>query len=87
MPSLKAYLVSWYVWFNFKGSFQTAEGLHRRIKEERKKQDHSPHQHLQRQLIIEERKVGGCVVYDVAPKSETTNQARILYLHGGAFVF
>ncbi|KAK7429932.1 hypothetical protein QQZ08_003554 [Neonectria magnoliae] len=88
MPSLKNYIVSWAVWWQRKGTWQSAEGINRRIAQDRKAAKHEPPEFLHRQFIIEEtRRDEGFTVYTVAPKSETPNQARIMYLHGGGFVF
>ncbi|KAI5463721.1 alpha/beta hydrolase fold-domain-containing protein [Mariannaea sp. PMI_226] len=88
MPSLQNYLVSWVMWFTVKGAWQSAERLDQRIARRRMSEGHEPPEHLHKQFIIEEeRRKEGYTVYTVAPKSETPTQARILYLHGGAFIF
>lgn len=87
MHSLASYVIPWIVWFRFRGSFQTPEALHARIKNERKTKTHEPPQRIRRQLSVEERTVGGYPVYDLSPKSEDLHRARLLYIHGGAFVF
>ncbi|KAH7016896.1 alpha/beta hydrolase fold-domain-containing protein [Ilyonectria destructans] len=88
MPSLKNYIVSWAVWFKFKGTWQSAEGINKRIVENRKNGTHQPPDYLHKKFIIEEMKrPEGYTVYTVAPKSETPTQARLMYLHGGGFVF
>lgn len=87
MHSILAYIIPWFVWFRFKGSFQSADALHTRIKRERKTMTHHPPKHMRRDLIVEERQSGGFPVYDISPKSEAPHRARLLYIHGGAFVF
>ncbi|KND90944.1 Esterase [Tolypocladium ophioglossoides CBS 100239] len=87
MASFKAYIFSWIIWWTRKGIFQSPEALNKQIKIRRMTQDHRPPEPLRTRLIIEQREVGGFPVYEVSPKSETPNKARILYLHGGAFVF
>ncbi|TFB00473.1 Esterase [Trichoderma ghanense] len=87
MASWQAYLASWIVWSRFKGSLQTAKALRQRIENDRQTKSTRPPAHLEPQFTIEKRHLGGCTLYDVAPKSETPNQARILYLHGGCFLF
>ncbi|PTB66773.1 alpha/beta-hydrolase [Trichoderma citrinoviride] len=87
MASWQAYLASWMVWWRFKGSLQTVKALRQRIENDRQTKSTRPPAHLETQFTIEERRLGGCVLYDVAPKSEMPNQARILYLHGGCFLF
>ncbi|KAL6904086.1 Alpha/Beta hydrolase protein [Trichoderma evansii] len=87
MGSWQAYLASWMVWWRFKGSLQTVNALRQRIENDRQTKSSRPPAHIEAQFIVEERHLGGCVLYDVAPKSEMPNQARILYLHGGCFLF
>lgn len=87
MLSLVAYIIPWFVWYRFKGSFQSPEALHARITKERKTLTHKPPPSLYRRVAIEERIQDGYPVYEVSPKSENPHKARILYLHGGAFVF
>ncbi|KAL6872837.1 alpha/beta-hydrolase [Trichoderma novae-zelandiae] len=87
MASWQAYLASWMVWWRFKGSLQTVTALRQRIENDRQTKSTRPPARLETQFIIEERHLGGCTLYDVAPKSEMPNQARILYLHGGCFLF
>ncbi|KAH6895657.1 alpha/beta hydrolase fold-domain-containing protein [Thelonectria olida] len=89
MPSFRNYLVSWALWFMKKGSWQSAAAFDKRIAAARRKNPpHEPPEKMQKQFIVEEEmRKEGYVVYTVAPKSETPTQARIMYLHGGAFVF
>lgn len=87
MGSWQAYLGSWMVWWRFKASLQSTEALRQRIENDRQTKSTRPPAHLEAQFIIEERHLGGCTLYDVAPKSEMPNQARILYLHGGCLLF
>lgn len=87
MHSIISYILPWFVWFRFKGSFQSADALHARIQRERKTLTHHPPEHLQKQLIVEEREVGGFPVYELSPKSESPHRTRVIYIHGGAFVF
>lgn len=88
MPTWRAHLISWYLWLWNKGNFTSAEALQKRIAKARKNPpDHHPPHHLRTKFIVEERQVGGYPVFDIAPKSETPNEARILYLHGGSFMF
>jgi acetyl esterase/lipase len=87
MYSLMAYIIPWIVWIRFKGSFQSADALHARIKRERQTATHQPPADLHRRIIVSEREVGGRPVYDLSPKSGGPHRARLLYLHGGAFIF
>lgn len=88
MISFKAYILTWIVWFQFKGSFQTAQGFHARIKRERKNraQNQQPPAHVRKQCVVAERQERGYTVFDFSPKSEPI-RARILFIAGGAFVF
>ncbi|KAH0491007.1 hypothetical protein TgHK011_002453 [Trichoderma gracile] len=87
MASWQAYLASWIVWWRFKGSLQTVKALRQRIEHDRQTKSTRPPAHLKRHFTVKERHLGSCILYDVAPNSETPNQARILYLHGGCFLF
>ncbi|KHN98983.1 esterase [Metarhizium album ARSEF 1941] len=88
MASWRARLLSWYLWLWCKGDFTSAEALHKRIAKARKHApDYRPPQHLSTKFMVEERQANGYPVFEVAPKSETPNAARILYLHGGSFMF
>lgn len=87
MLSLIAYIIPWFVWFRYKGSFQSPAALHARIARERKTLTHHPPPSLHKRVAIEQRTAHGYPVYEVSPKAETPHKARVLYLHGGAFVF
>ncbi|KAG5933820.1 hypothetical protein E4U53_000859 [Claviceps sorghi] len=88
MASWRAHFLSWALWLWTKGSFTTAQGLRKRIAKARETPaDHRPPPTFLPRFIVEERQVDGCPVYDISPKSETPNEARILYLHGGSFMF
>ncbi|KAG6006983.1 hypothetical protein E4U21_006503 [Claviceps maximensis] len=88
MASWRAHLMSWLLWFWTKGYFTTPGGIRRRVDKERANPpDHRPPQTFRSRFIIEERQVNGYPVYDISPKSETPSQARLLYLHGGSFMF
>lgn len=86
MPSLKSHLVSLVLKHSRKKAFTSPEGLHRWIARSRKLQDHRPPARLAARLCIRERAVHGFPVYDVSPAAGGGNQ-RILYFHGGAYVF
>ncbi|CAM1511744.1 Fc.00g092570.m01.CDS01 [Cosmosporella sp. VM-42] len=87
MPTIKAHLVSWFVWLQFKRNWQTAEALNKKIEHNRKTADYRPPQKLSKSFNIEETDKWGFPVYHVSPKSEKPIEARILYNHGGGFVF
>ncbi|KAK2597398.1 hypothetical protein QQS21_006022 [Conoideocrella luteorostrata] len=88
MPTWRAQFISWALWLWSKGSFTTPEGVHRLVAVARKNPaDYRPPPHFRTKFIVEERQAGGYPVYDISPKSETPNEARILYLHGGSYMF
>ncbi|KAF5016463.1 hypothetical protein F66182_11847 [Fusarium sp. NRRL 66182] len=91
MPTLKARIVSWIIWWRFKSTWQSAQGINNRIAKERLGPERVPPKHLYREFTVEEYKKKGFVsdyyVYIVSPKTETPTRGRILYLHGGGFVF
>ncbi|KAJ4270183.1 hypothetical protein NW762_001859 [Fusarium torreyae] len=91
MVSFKARILSWLVWFWFKGTWQSAIGLNNRITKERQHPERVPPKRLYREFCVEEAKRPGHIapytVYTVSPKTETPTRGRILYLHGGGFVF
>ncbi|KAF4454667.1 alpha beta hydrolase fold-3 domain-containing [Fusarium albosuccineum] len=87
MPSIKARIINWYIWWQFKPTWRSAEGIRNRIAQERKNPNFEPPQHLYKQFAIEETQREGYVVYTLTPKSEAPARGRILYLHGGGFVF
>ncbi|KAG6020194.1 hypothetical protein E4U41_002925 [Claviceps citrina] len=89
MASWRAYFASWSLWLWTKGSFTTPGGVHQRIAKARKNPpDNRPPSSFQPRFIVEERQThDGYTVYDISPKSETPIEARVLYLHGGSFMF
>lgn len=87
MPSLKAYILSWVVYYKFKANWSSAEGVRNRIKKDRKEADYHPPQYLYKKFDIKETELSGNAVYHLTPKSEKPIEARIMYLHGGGFVF
>lgn len=86
MPSLKARFLAFFLRLTAKKSFATVEGLHRRLGEARKTQDHRPPEKIRERLTISEHMVDGHVVYEAQPKSGASGK-RLLYLHGGAHLF
>ncbi|KAF9773159.1 hypothetical protein IL306_009065 [Fusarium sp. DS 682] len=91
MPSLKSRILSWIIWFWFKSTWSSAEGINNRIAKERQRPERVPPKHLYREFTVEDYKrkghIADYVVYIVSPKTETPTRGRILYLHGGGFVF
>ncbi|KAM0294889.1 hypothetical protein ACHAPQ_003109 [Fusarium lateritium] len=91
MPTFKARIISWLIWFWFKSTWASAEGINNRIAKERLRPDKPPPKHLYKEFAVEDYKRKGYIadytVYIVSPKTETPTRGRILYLHGGGFVF
>lgn len=88
MPSLKSHLVSLVLKHSRKKAFSSAENMQRWIAHARRTQTHRPPPRLAARLGIVERSVRGFPVYEVTPRGGADPDAgRILYLHGGAYVF
>ncbi|AEH88288.1 alpha/beta hydrolase [Mesorhizobium opportunistum] len=85
MPSLKSHVVSFVLRHSRKKAFSSPENLQRWIAAARKTEDHHPPASLQQRLNIQTSTVDGFPVYEIAPKAG--ERKRILYLHGGAYVF
>ncbi|WFP60329.1 alpha/beta hydrolase [Mesorhizobium sp. WSM4904] len=85
MPSLKSHVVSFILRHSRKKAFSSPENLQRWIAYARKTEDYHPPALLKARLDISETSVDGFPVYEIAPKAGENR--RILYLHGGAFVF
>ncbi|RUX91989.1 alpha/beta hydrolase, partial [Mesorhizobium sp. M2A.F.Ca.ET.040.01.1.1] len=85
MPSLKSHLVSFVLRHSRKKAFSSPENLQRWIAYARKTEDHHPPALLKARLDITETEIDGFPVYEIAPKAG--ERRRILYLHGGAYVF
>lgn len=86
MPSLKSHLVAFVLRHGRKKAFSSPEEMNRWIAAARKTQDHRPPVAVSQRVDIRQRWSGGFPVYEVAPRGEAGDM-RILYLHGGAFVF
>jgi acetyl esterase/lipase len=85
MPSLKSHLVSFVLRHSRKKAFASPENLHGWIKYARRTQSHRPPAALASRLDIRSRSVDSFPVYEIPPKADAAR--RILYLHGGAFIF
>ncbi|RUW22389.1 alpha/beta hydrolase [Mesorhizobium sp. M4B.F.Ca.ET.215.01.1.1] len=85
MPSFKSHVVSFVLRHSRKQAFSSPENLQRWIAYARKTEDHHPPASLRTRFDIAERMVNGFPVYEIAPR--TGERKRMLYLHGGAFVF
>ena len=85
MPSLKSHVVSFILRHSRKKAFASPENLRQWIAYARKTEDYHPPASLKARLGIAETTVDGFPVYEIAPKAGEAR--RILYLHGGAYVF
>ncbi|TPI27830.1 alpha/beta hydrolase [Mesorhizobium sp. B3-2-1] len=85
MPSLKSHVVSFVLRYSRKQAFSSPENLQRWIAAARKTEDHHPPAALKQRYDIQTRTVDGFPVYEIAPRAG--EHKRILYLHGGAYVF
>lgn len=85
MPSFKSHVVSFVLRYSRKQAFSSPENLQRWIANARKTEDHQPPAALRARLDITTRTVNDFPVYEIAPKG--AERKRILYLHGGAYVF
>jgi acetyl esterase/lipase len=85
MPSLKSHVVSFVLRHSRKKAFSSPENLQRWIAYARKTENHKPPASLRSRFDITTRTVDGFPVYEIAPRAG--ERKRILYLHGGAYVF
>ncbi|WP_421912565.1 alpha/beta hydrolase [Mesorhizobium sp.] len=85
MPSFKSHVISFVLRHSRKQAFSSPENLQRWIASARKTEDHQPPALVRSRLDITTREVNGFPVYEIAPRGD--EQRRILYLHGGAYVF
>ncbi|MEP6566242.1 MAG: alpha/beta hydrolase [Mesorhizobium sp.] len=81
----QSHVVSFVLRHSRKQAFASPENLQRWIAYARKTEDHQPPASLRSRLDITTRSVDGFPVYEIVPKAG--ERRRILYLHGGAFVF
>jgi len=86
MPSLRSHIVALVVRNWHRSAFTSPEGLHRWIKWARQRENHRPPLDLGGRVDVTARTVAGSPVYEVRPHRIESRQ-RLLYLHGGAFVF
>ena len=86
MPSLRSHIVALVVRNWHRSAFTSPEGLHRWIRWARQRENHRPPLDLGGRVDVTARTVAGSPVYEVRPRRIESRQ-RLLYLHGGAFVF
>lgn len=87
MPSIKSHLVAFFLRRTRKKAFASAADMNRWIAMARRTQSHRPPPAVARRLAITARQAAGFPVYEVAPRGGARGARRILYLHGGAYVF
>ena len=85
MPSLKSHVVSLILKHSRKQAFTSPQNLQRWIAKARRTQSHQPPAWMTARFGVETRTVNGFPVYEIPPKAG--EEKRILYLHGGAYVF
>lgn len=86
MPSIRSHLVAFIVGHWHRSAFTSSEGLHRWIAWARRRENPAPPVAVARRLDIARREVDGFPVYEVRPR-RIESRLRLLYLHGGAYVF
>ncbi len=86
MPSFKSHLFAFVLKHTRKKSFASVAGMHARLKAARATEDFRPPHKIAQRIDIAERAVDGMTVYEVRPKTGATGP-RIVYLHGGAYLF
>lgn len=86
MPSLKSHLIAFILGHWHRTAFTSPEGLHRWIAWARQREDHRPPPRLFARLDVSTSDVAGFPVHEVRPK-QVESRLRLLYLHGGAYVF
>lgn len=86
MPSIKSRLVALFLKHRRKKAFASADEMNRWIAMARQTQNHRPPARLFSQLDITEHAIAGFPVFRVKPKMLVSDW-RVLYLHGGAYVF
>jgi acetyl esterase/lipase len=86
MPSLKSHIAALVLRNWHRSAFTSAEGMHRWIEWARQRQNYRPPLAMRERFDIAERQVNGFPLYEVRPR-RTTSRLKLLYLHGGAFIF
>lgn len=86
MPSFKSHIFAFVLKHTRKKSFASVQGMHKRLKDARRNGDYAPPETVKQRVDITERAVGTMPVFEVTPKGGAGDR-RILYLHGGAYLF
>jgi acetyl esterase/lipase len=85
MPSLTSHVVAFILRRSRKKAFASPENMRRWIAHARRKQSHVPPAWMVQRFDLRTRSVDGFPVYEIAPRA--ASRRRILYMHGGAYVF
>ena len=85
MPSLTSHVIAFILRHSRKKAFASPENMQRWIAHARRKQSHEPPAWMVQRFIIRTDTVDGFPVYDIAPRADAAK--RVLYMHGGAYVF
>lgn len=87
MPSWKAILFRHLLAWTYKPFQKTPESFHARIQKERREVSCEPSDKVRAQLRLEETESGGCRVFHATPNDDGPINARVLFIHGGSFIF
>lgn len=87
MPSLKATFFRFILHWTQQPLMSTPEAFHQHIKKERQGVTPDPSESIRAILNIEETESGGSRVFIATPKDDGPIESRILYVHGGCFIF
>ena len=85
MPSLTSHAIAFILRHSRKKAFASPQNMQRWIAHARKRQSHLPPAWMSQNFDINKEDVEGYPVYEIAPRAGTAK--RILYMHGGAYVF
>jgi acetyl esterase/lipase len=86
MPSLKSHFIAFIVGHWHRTAFTSAEGLHQWIKWARQRESGLPPPSLFVRFDVSTHEVKHFPVYEVRPR-RARSRLRLLYLHGGAYIF
>ena len=86
MPSLKSHIAALVLRNWHRSAFTSAEGMHRWIQWARQRQNYRPPLAMRERFDISERQVNGFPLYEVRPR-RIESRLKLIYLHGGAFIF
>ncbi len=86
MASIRSRLLSLAIGLLRKKTSSTAEGIHRRLKSARPRQNCNPPKRLNRDFDIQRSEFEGYPLYELSAR-DTKPELNIIYLHGGAYLF